>query len=153
MAAHLTAGSPEPYECVRTAPPGGEVTPHSITIPQAKLNALKAYTELAELSDYEGNVLSRESDDVHDYGLPPAKFAALVDRLKSGYDWRTHEAKIKAMGEHLRIPVRGLASEDQLDMHVIHRKSGKPNAIPVILVHGWPGTHRVFCEISDLKRL
>jgi pimeloyl-ACP methyl ester carboxylesterase len=51
----------------------------------------------------------------------------------TGYDWRRVEARLDALPQCMtRI--------DGLDIHFIHVKSKEPNALPVIVTHGWPGS-------------
>jgi hypothetical protein len=48
------------------------------------------------------------------------------------YDWRKCEAKLKA------LPL--VTNMDGLDIHFIHVRSKNPNALPMIVTHGWPGS-------------
>ncbi len=51
----------------------------------------------------------------------------------TSYDWRKAEAKINALPQFkTRI--------DSLDIHFIHVRSRHPNALPLIMTHGWPGS-------------
>ena len=49
------------------------------------------------------------------------------------YDWRKCEAKLKALPQFV-------TTIDGLDIHFIHVRSKNPNALPVIITHGWPGS-------------
>jgi pimeloyl-ACP methyl ester carboxylesterase len=49
------------------------------------------------------------------------------------YDWRKIEAKLNALPQFVTMI-------DGLDIHFIHVRSGLPNALPVIVTHGWPGS-------------
>jgi pimeloyl-ACP methyl ester carboxylesterase len=49
------------------------------------------------------------------------------------YDWRKCEAKLKALPNFI-------TTIDGLDIHFIHVRSKNPNALPVIITHGWPGS-------------
>ena len=49
------------------------------------------------------------------------------------YDWRNCEAKLKAMPQFV-------TEIDGLDIHFIHVRSKHPNALPLIITHGWPGS-------------
>lgn len=63
----------------------------------------------------------------------------------SGYDWRSQEAAINVW-PHYRVSIDGVP------IHFIHVKSGRPDAIPLILTHGWPWTfwdwHGVLAELA-----
>src|SRR3954471_9920030 len=60
------------------------------------------------------------------------------------YDWRNGEAKLNAFPQFMtRI--------DDVDIHFFHIKSRHPNAMPVIITHGWPGS--VFEQIKLIEPL
>ena len=62
-----------------------------------------------------------------------AKLKPLVEYWGTGYDWRKAEAKLNALPQFMtRI--------DGLDIHFIHVRSRHPNALPVLMTHGWPGS-------------
>ena len=56
------------------------------------------------------------------------------------YDWRTVEAKLNALPQFM-------TNIDGLDVHFIHVKSPHPNALPLIVTHGWPGSVMEMLEI------
>src|ERR1700678_3813366 len=49
------------------------------------------------------------------------------------YDWRKGEAKLNSLPQFV-------TTIDGLDIHFIHVRSKNPNALPVIITHGWPGS-------------
>ena len=49
------------------------------------------------------------------------------------YDWRKIEAKLNALPQFI-------TEIDGLDIHFIHVRSKHPNALPLIVTHGWPGS-------------
>src|SRR5262245_54778498 len=54
-------------------------------------------------------------------------------RWGTDYDWRKAEAKLNAYPQFkMRI--------DGVDAHFIHVRSRQPNALPLIITHGWPGS-------------
>ena len=55
------------------------------------------------------------------------------------YDWRKAEAKLNALPQFV-------TKIDGVDIHFIHVKSRHPNAMPLIVTHGWPGS--VFEQIK-----
>ncbi|MFC5405367.1 epoxide hydrolase family protein [Cohnella soli] len=55
----------------------------------------------------------------------------LTDYWKTQYDWRTHETQLNEL-PHFKTLV------DDTWIHFVHVKSPKRNAIPLLLVHGWP---------------
>ena len=65
---------------------------------------------------------------------------SLVDYWESGYDWRRFESELN------RFP-QFLTEIDGLDIHFIHVRSKNPNAMPLILTHGWPGSIVEFLKL------
>jgi pimeloyl-ACP methyl ester carboxylesterase len=51
----------------------------------------------------------------------------------TGYDWRKCEAKLNTYPQFV-------TNIDGLDIHFIHVRSKNPNALPIIITHGWPGS-------------
>ena len=49
------------------------------------------------------------------------------------YDWRKMEARLNALPQFI-------TTIDGLDIHFIHVRSRNPNALPIIITHGWPGS-------------
>jgi pimeloyl-ACP methyl ester carboxylesterase len=66
-------------------------------------------------------------------GVRLATMQKLADYWANQHDWRKVEAKIFSYPNFV-------TSIDGLDIHFIHVKSKHPNALPVIVTHGWPGS-------------
>jgi pimeloyl-ACP methyl ester carboxylesterase len=49
------------------------------------------------------------------------------------YDWRRAEAQLNSLPQFV-------TNIDGLDIHFIHVRSKNPNALPLIITHGWPGS-------------
>ncbi len=64
----------------------------------------------------------------------------LVDRWRSGYDWRAAEALLNGWGSS-RTTVDGLG------IHFLHVRSPEPDAVPLLLAHGWPGSVLEFRDV------
>ena len=75
-----------------------------------------------------------------DYGADTAYLRELVDYWQREYDWREQERAFNRF-EHFRATVDGTR------IHFIHAQSRDPNAIPLLLLHGWPST---FVQMLDL---
>ena len=66
-------------------------------------------------------------------GVQLTKLQDLVHHWGTAYDWRKGEAKLNSFPQFMtRI--------DGLDIHFMHVKSRHPNALPLIITHGWPGS-------------
>jgi len=66
-------------------------------------------------------------------GLQLATMKELARYWASDYDWHKCEAKLNALPQFV-------TNIDGLDIHFIHVRSKQPNAMPVIITHGWPGS-------------
>ena len=66
-------------------------------------------------------------------GVQFATMRELALYWQKDYDWRKVEARLNALPQFT-------TSIDGLDIHFIHVRSKNPNALPVIITHGWPGS-------------
>jgi pimeloyl-ACP methyl ester carboxylesterase len=66
-------------------------------------------------------------------GVQLATTRALARYWGTDYDWRKCEARLKALPQFI-------TEIDGLDIHFIQVRSKHPNALPVIITHGWPGS-------------
>ena len=66
-------------------------------------------------------------------GVQLATMQKLAAYWGKDYDWRKCEAKVKALPHFV-------TNIDGLDIHFIHVRSKNPNALPMIVTHGWPGS-------------
>src|SRR5205814_6621236 len=66
-------------------------------------------------------------------GVQLATMQKLARYWASDYDWRKVEAKLNALPQFV-------TEIDGLEIHFIHVRSKNPNAMPLIVTHGWPGS-------------
>ena len=66
-------------------------------------------------------------------GMPLATMRELARYWATTYDWRKAEARLNALPQFI-------TTIDGLDIHFIHVRSKNPNALPLIVTHGWPGS-------------
>ena len=66
-------------------------------------------------------------------GTQLAKMQELVHYWGTDYDWRKVEARLNALPQFT-------TTIDGLEIHFLHVRSRHPNALPVIITHGWPGS-------------
>ncbi len=76
-------------------------------------------------------------------GTSLAYLKSLIDYWQNGFDWRAWEAKLNGFPQ-FTLPIRGI------DLHFIHAPARKPNAMPLLLSHGWPGSVFEFHKIIPL---
>lgn len=76
---------------------------------------------------------ARETVTDQSQGVPLAKIQELVRYWGTDYDWRKVEAKLNALPQFV-------TKIDGLDIQFVHVRSPHPNALPLIITHGWPGS-------------
>ena len=91
-----------------------------------------------KLKDLKRRILATnwpEKEPVNDQsqGVPLATMKAVAHYWATEYDWRKMEAKLNALPQFV-------TEIDGLDIHFIHVRSKHPNAAPLIVTHGWPGS-------------
>jgi pimeloyl-ACP methyl ester carboxylesterase len=92
----------------------------------------------ADLADLRRRIVATkwpEPEPVPDasQGVQLATMQKLANYWATDYDWRKFEARLNALPQFTtRI--------DGLDIHFIHVRSKHPNAMPLIVTHGWPGS-------------
>ncbi len=74
------------------------------------------------------------------HGVPLAQAKALVQYWESRYDWRRFETELNSF-PNFRTLIDGLG------IHFIHGRSPHPDALPILLTHGWPGSIAEFIKI------
>ena len=101
------------------------IRPFKAQVPQAALEDLRRRIAETRWPD-------RETVDDQSQGIQLAKLKPLVEYWGTGYDWRKAEAKLNALPQFM-------TTIDGVDIHFIHVRSNHPNAMPLIMTHGWPG--------------
>lgn len=72
------------------------------------------------------------------YGAPTTYLKELVDYWRTDFDWRAAEARLNARPQFL-------SEIDGQRLHFTHVRSPEADALPLVLVHGWP-----FADFSEL---
>jgi len=102
------------------------------------IRPFKYHATDAELADLKRRIKATkwpERETVNDdtQGVRLATMQKLADYWANHHDWRRAEAQIFSYPNFV-------TNIDGLDIHFIHVKSKHPNALPVIVTHGWPGS-------------
>lgn len=117
-----------------------DVERFTISVPEESLKDLNLRLSLARFPD--------ELDAAGwAYGAPLADVKRLTAYWKDSFDWRAAERKLNEFPQfRTKVPVKGF---DDLDIHFLHRKSTVKDAIPLMFVHGWPGSFIEVIKIID----
>ena len=113
---------------VMTEKPTGDTTirPFTIDIPEADLDDLRARIAATRWPE-------KETVDDESQGVPLATMQELARHWATDYDWRRCEETLNALPQFI-------TEIDGVDIHFIHVRSQHPNALPLIMTHGWPGS-------------
>src|SRR5580704_12539411 len=81
-------------------------------------------------------------DTSWEYGADIKKVRELADYWQNGYDWRAQEAKINRFDQFI-------TEIDGQQIYFIHQRSPRPDAIPLLLIYGWPGSILEFLALIE----
>ena len=83
-----------------------------------------------------------EAEPVHDWGqgMPLDYLQELCAWWAEEWDWRDVEARLNAHEQRI-------ATVDGLDVHLLHVRSPEPDARPLVMTHGWPGSVLEFLDV------
>ncbi|MEO1495364.1 MAG: epoxide hydrolase family protein [Pseudomonadota bacterium] len=110
-----------------------DVTPFTIDIPQDTIDDLVLRLENTRLPGaVEGTGWT--------YGTNPDALADLIEYWRTDFDWRAAEARLNAY-EHFTADVDGTT------LHFIHAPSTRDDAVPLLMLHGWPSS---FVQMLDI---
>ncbi|QIS19528.1 epoxide hydrolase family protein [Nocardia terpenica] len=76
------------------------------------------------------------------YGVSTDRVRHLVGFWRNGFDWRKVERRLNAYPQFV-------TEIDGQDIHFLHVRSERENALPLILTHGWPGTFVEFLGVVE----
>jgi pimeloyl-ACP methyl ester carboxylesterase len=102
------------------------IEPFPLHIPQAQLDDLAQ--RLAQTRWPDPQTVSDNSQ-----GPRLERIKALAERWQNGYDWRATEAQLNQWNSS-RTEIDGL------NIHFLHIRSPHPDALPLLMTHGWPGS-------------
>ncbi len=115
------------------------ILPFNVTVAESQLEDLRQRLSLTRWPD-------RETCQGWDQGIPLEYARELAQYWAAGYDWRKFEKRLNQWPQFT-------TTLDGTDIHFIHRRSPEPNALPIIISHGWPGSlvefHKVIDALAD----
>ena len=74
------------------------------------------------------------------YGTDLSYMRGLIDYWQTGFDWRAQEARLNALPQ-VMVPIDGI------NIHTLHVPGKGPKPMPLLLLHGWPGSVFEFLDI------
>jgi pimeloyl-ACP methyl ester carboxylesterase len=109
------------------------IRPFTIRIPDAVLTDLKTRLAAARLPE-------PLQGDGWTHGTDIGYLRQLVAYWRTGFDWRAQERRLNQL-EQFTTTIDGLT------VHFVLRRSKNPNAMPLLITHGWPGSFVEFTKI------
>ncbi|MEZ2442294.1 epoxide hydrolase family protein [Chitinophaga sp. RCC_12] len=106
--------------------PAEAIRPFHISVPEKAVADLRQRVLATRWPDKE-TVAGRTQ------GVQLQQIQDLVNYWGTNYDWRKAEAKLNALPQFI-------TNIDGLDIQFVHMRSKHPNALPLIITHGWPGS-------------
>jgi len=103
-----------------------EINPFRIEVGEEDLADLRRRIAAARLP-------SGELVDDRSQGVQLTTIRELARYWQNGYDWRACESRLNALPQ-FTTRIEGL------DVHFVHVRSPHPDALPLIITHGWPGS-------------
>jgi epoxide hydrolase len=111
-----------------------------------------------DIRPFRVEIPQRELDDLHErldrvrwpdelpgvgwaYGIPRDYLVELVRYWRHEYDWRAAEARLNRWPQFM-------TTIDGADVHFAHIRSPEPDALPLIMTHGWPGSVAEFLDVA-----
>src|SRR5215216_4950021 len=73
-------------------------------------------------------------------GVPLGYLKGLAEYWAEEFDWRRHEVALNEVPQFV-------TAIDGQEMHFVHVRSREPDALPLILIHGWPSSFVEFLQI------
>ena len=111
------------------------IRPFRVHVPESTLADLRQRLASARLPDPE--TVTDQSQ-----GVQLATMKELVRYWRTDYDWRKAEARLNALPQFV-------TTIDGEDIYFIHVRSPQPNAMPLIMTHGWPGSIIELLNVID----
>jgi pimeloyl-ACP methyl ester carboxylesterase len=110
-----------------------EIRPFRIDVPQAELDALTRKLDAVRWP-------APLPGDDWGTGVPTKWLRSLAEYWRSGYDWRAAEQELNSFPQFT-------TTIDGQNIHFLHVRSTVPDALPIVLTHGWPGSIAEFLDV------
>src|SRR6201747_1305367 len=108
-------------------------TPFTLHIPDADITDLRERLARTRFPD-------SAPGDAWAYGTDVAYLRELAEYWRTRFDWRAQEAALNAFPQ-FRVAL------ENVDLHYLHVPAVGPDPMPLLLLHGWPGSVFEFLEI------
>ncbi|KAL7951790.1 Alpha/Beta hydrolase protein [Trichoderma barbatum] len=118
-----------------------------LAIPEAELTRMNTLLKLSNIAS--ANYENTQAQKSNEFGLSREWLVAAKDRWETSFDWRKREELVNS------YPNFKTVSSDEsstINIHFTALFSSKPDAIPIVLLHGWPGSFFEFLPMLKLLK-
>ncbi|KAF2017865.1 epoxide hydrolase-like protein [Aaosphaeria arxii CBS 175.79] len=119
--------------------PPDSIKPFTLDIPEQELTELKQLLQLSRI----GPKTYESTQTAHDFGVTHQWMTETKDYWLNKYDWRAQEKYINSFPNYT-TEIEGLT------VHFVALFSEKKDAIPILFLHGWPGSFIEFLSLVSL---
>ncbi|MBB5925523.1 epoxide hydrolase family protein [Streptomyces echinatus] len=117
-----------------TSAPDASIRPFRLSVPQSDLDDLHDRLDRTRWP-------AELPGAGWEYGVPAGYLRELVSYWRHAYDWRAAEARLNAWPQFT-------TTIDGAHIHFAHLRSPEPDAVPLLLTHGWPGSFVEFLDVA-----
>ncbi|KAI9664237.1 MAG: hypothetical protein M1831_002416 [Alyxoria varia] len=131
------------------APLLSSIQPFNLHIADQQLDDFKQALSFGKIAPetYENLQDDGEAEGVGRFGLTRKWLVEAKKVWEGEFDWRETETHINTFNNY-KVPIHADDNpSEEFTIHFIGMFSAKPDAIPIVLIHGWPGC---FIEFLDL---
>lgn len=136
-----------------TLPAGttGTIEPFQLQVTDAEIDNCKTLLLLSKLGPqtWENSKASRDSGK--NYGITRDWLSDAKDAWLFNFDWRKHEARINSF-PNFQTTIQDDDTASSFRLHFAALFSRRKDAVPVLFMHGWPGSFCEFVPMLDLLR-
>lgn len=102
------------------------ITPYRIAVPQEDLDDLHSRLARTRWPDEPAGI-------DWSFGVPVSYMRELAEYWRTSYDWRAVETRLNSIPQFM-------TEIDGQTIHVLHVRSPEPDAVPLLMTHGWPSS-------------
>ncbi|KAI4854547.1 alpha/beta-hydrolase [Aureobasidium sp. EXF-8845] len=124
-----------------------EVRPFEVGLPE---NTLAEFRQLLQLSKIGPATFENTNRADNSYGISREWIEKAKDHWSNAYDWRATEKRINSF-DNYKATITNEHGDD-VELHFVALLSTRKDAVPVVLLHGWPGSFLEFLNLLDHAR-
>ena len=111
------------------------LSPYAVSIPEAELDDLaRGSPEPAGFDDF--------PETAWDLGVSCVYLRELCEYWRTTFDWRAQESLLNSYSQYM-------VDVDGQSIHFVHARSARRDALPLLLIHGWPGSVFEYIKVLD----